>query len=180
MKVLFTVFFLLASAAVTAQVVETAPKAEGGVYNRITGGVLTGERSSLSFQFANGYRFGKHFEAGLGLGFEAYYGDRYVPLFLETRYNFTKGNTTPFVGAMGGYMAGLNQYYTTSRGATVGANIGITHYFTKHFGVTTMLGFRYTQTEERSQYYYIWPGDEPPLVIEEMGRIELRVGIAFR
>jgi hypothetical protein len=179
MKVFFTALLLLASAAVSAQTDMIAPKAEGGVYNRITGGVLTGERTSLSFQFANGYRFGKRFEAGLGLGFESYYGDRYVPLFLETRYNFTKGNTVPFVGAMGGYLAGLNQYYASSRGATVGANIGMTHYFTKHFGVTTVLGFRYTQTEERPQYYMMWPG-EMPLVIEEMGRIELRVGIAFR
>jgi hypothetical protein len=179
MKALFTALALLFSATVMAQTDAPAPKAEGGVYNRITGGVLTGERSSLSFQFANGYRFGKRFEAGLGLGFESYYGDRYVPLFLETRYNFTKGNTVPFVSIMGGYLAGLNQYYASSRGATGGVHIGMTHYFTQHFGVTTALGFRYTQTEERPQYYYIWPGDSP-LVIEEMGRIELRVGIAFR
>lgn len=179
MKSFFIAFSLFAAVAASAQTEVPAPKAEGGVYNRITGGVLTGERSSVSFQFANGYRFGKRVEAGLGLGFESYYGDRYVPLFLESRYNFTKGNTVPFVGVTGGYLAGLNQYYSSTRGATGGVNIGVTHYFTKHFGVTTVLGYRYTQTEKRQQYYYIW-GGEAPLIIEEMGRVELRVGIAFR
>jgi opacity protein-like surface antigen len=146
-------------------------------YGRFTAGVLTGDRSAMSFQFANGVRLG-HFDVGMGLGFERFYTSGYAPLFLESRYNFGNGATNPFVGVTAGYLASLDQYMSKRGGYTFGLNVGMTHHFTKHFGVTTSIGYRFAQTQERDYYYIMWGGEYT--TIRDMHRVEVRVGIALR
>ena len=155
-------------------------KHPSGYYGRATAGVLAGEYSNMSFQFANGFRLGQT-EIGLGLGYESYYGSRFAPMFLESRYHFLrKKSTQPFVGVSAAYLASLNQsyYYNTRNGYSFGGSIGITHYFTKHVGVSSSIGYRYIATQEQQQYMYLM---YPPTIVQrEMHRLELRVGIVFR
>jgi hypothetical protein len=161
-----------------SQTVETpveSPKT--AYYGRFTMGVLAGEYSSMSFQFANGLRLG-HFDVGMGLGFEKFYGSGYAPLFLESRYNFGNGATNPFIGVTAGYLASLDQYLSKRSGYTFGINVGMTHSITKHFGITTSIGYRFAETQERN-YYYIWNGGEST-TIRDMHRVEVRIGIALR
>lgn len=158
------------------------PKKQSGYYGRVTVGVLTGEYSNMSFQFSNGYRFGQT-EVGIGLGYEGSYGGRFAPLFLESRYHLLPGrNTQPFIGISAGYLASLNQsYYYENRdhGYTAGANIGLTHYFTPHFGVSSSVGYRFLFTEQ-VQSFYLMNVYAPMTMQREMHRLEMRIGIVFR
>jgi len=152
-----------------------------GFYNRNTVGVLVGTESSLSFQLSNGYRFKNQLEVGFGFGFERHYYYGYAPIFVESRYHFGKGNTQPFVGIMGGYMAVLNQQNVSGEGYSVGGSIGVTHFFTPHFGVSTSIGYRYLHLKRDNNYYFIWDGGgNGTTVIQELNRIEVRIGIVFR
>jgi hypothetical protein len=158
-----------------------APKnKQNGYYGRVTAGVLTGDYSSMSFQFSNGFRFGQT-EVGIGLGYEGYYGSRFAPLFFESRYYFLRNrNTQPFIGISAGYLASLNQsyYYGDRNGYTGGANIGLTHFFTPHFGISSSVGYRYLFTEQIQSVYLM---DFAPTTLQrEMHRLEMRIGIVFR
>jgi opacity protein-like surface antigen len=153
-----------------------------GYYGRVTTGILTGDYSSRSFQMTNGFRIGQT-DVGFGIGYETYNHIRYAPLFLESRRHFLKGrNTQPFVGITAGYLASLSQnyYYTENRnGFTAGASVGLTHYFTKHLGITSSIGYRYLYAQDNNYYYHmsILP---MPMNLREMHRLEVRIGVAFR
>jgi hypothetical protein len=153
-----------------------------GYYGRVSVGILTKDYSTLSLQVANGISLG-HVDLGLGLGLETHDHSSYVPILVESRYNFGKGTTQPFIGVCGGYLAALGQVnnYDYQGGYTGGANIGITHYFSKHIGITTTLGYRFSHTHNRFPDWVMDPGFYPDYnVIRDMHRFEIRLGIAFR
>src|SRR6476660_8111168 len=78
-------------------------KPKMGYYGRLTTGVLTGNYTSISLQLANGISL-NHVDLGLALGLESHDVGSYVPIMVELRYNFGKGDTNPFIGACGGYL----------------------------------------------------------------------------
>ncbi len=180
-RILLITTVLLSSISAWGQAEEIAPKAKGNYYGRGSVGLLIGDLSSGSAQISNGFSFRNGLDVGLGLGYENYNYSRYAPLFVETRYHFGKRETKPFVGLMTGYMAGLNQY-DRAHGLTAGFQVGITHYFTKHFGITTSLGYRYILARSNNIYYtqlhmYIMP---PQVEDANIHRIEARFGIVIR
>lgn len=174
----FTIILLSSITAFSAFSQTEAPveQPQSGYYGRISAGVLAGNSVSTSLQISNGYRF-KHLEVGIGLGSERHITGRYIPLFLESRYNFGKGNTQPFVGIMAGYSAAVNRYNTPSNGIhfTAGLNIGLTHYFTRHFGMSTVIGYRFTRTD--GYVYDIWNYYNNT---QDMQQLEVRIGMVFR
>lgn len=180
-RILIIAILLLSGLSAWSQVETIAPKVNGGYYGRGSVGLLIGELSSGSAQVSNGYAFGCGLDVGLGLGYENYNYTRFAPVFVETRYNFGKRETKPFVGLMGGYMAGLNQY-NNAKGFTAGLQVGITHYFTKHFGISTSVGYRYVMTESTNIYYtqlhYFAP--YPYMENQNIHRIEARFGVVIR
>jgi opacity protein-like surface antigen len=153
-----------------------------GYYGRVTTGILIGDYASRSFQLTNGFRIGQT-DVGFGIGYEVYDLVRYAPLFLESRHHFLKGmKTQPFVGITAGYMASLNQYansYGDRNGFTAGVGVGLTHYFTKHLGITSSIGYRYVYAQDQNYYYHtsILP---VPTSRTELHRVEVRIGLAFR
>ncbi len=159
---------------------QTTETSKIGYYARGSAGILTGETSSISFQMSNGISIG-HVDLGLGIGLEVHDQSGYAPILLESRYNFGKGTTQPFVGIFGGYLSAMNSYYTYNGGYTVGATAGIAHYFSKHIGITTAIGYRYSRTSNdfpawnhtHEWYYY---GQN---VIHDRNRLELRVGLVI-
>jgi hypothetical protein len=157
------------------------PKAKGGYYGRGSVGLLIGEFASGSAQISNGYSFGNRLDVGIGLGYENYNYERFVPLFLETRYHFGKRETKPFVGLMSGYLAGLNQDFN-AKGFTAGLQFGITHYFTKHFGISSSVGYRYVVTQSTNIYYMDLHTFAPYTTPDNTNihRIEARFGIVIR
>ena len=183
-RIILITALLFSGLSVWSQTENTAtitPKAKGGYYGRGSLGLLIGESSSGSAQISNGYAFGCGLDVGIGLAYENYNYTRFAPLFLETRYHFGKRNTKPFVGLMSGYMAGLNQYYN-ARGFTAGLQVGITHYFTKHFGISSSVGYRYVVTQSTNIYYMDLHTFAPPTTPDNTNihRIEARLGIVIR
>lgn len=179
-RIILITTLLLSGMSAWSQVETIAPKAKGNYYGRASVGLLIGEMSSGSAQLSNGYSFANGLDVGLGLGFENYNYTRFAPLFLETRYHFGKRETKPFVGLMTGYMAGLNQY-DNARGFTAGLQVGITHYFTKHFGISSSLGYRYVVAESWNLYYSLYSfAPYPYLENVNIHRIEARFGIVIR
>jgi hypothetical protein len=154
-----------------------------GYYARVSVGVLTGDLSTVSVLASNGISMGR-IDLGLGLGLEGHDFRGYAPIMIESRYHLTNGVTQPFIGIGGGYLAALNNYYNDYRGGyTAGANIGMTHYLTKHIGITTTLGYRFSYTH---LYVTNWASVQPsyystdPNLVRNMHRVEFRVGMAFR
>ncbi len=177
--ILITTLLLLGFSA-WSQTEEIAPKVKGNYYGRGSVGLLMGEMSSGSAQISNGYAFSRGLDVGVGLAYENYNYTRFAPIFVETRYNFGKRETKPFVGLMGGYMAGLNQY-NNARGFTAGLQAGITHYFTKHFGISTSVGYRYVMTESTNVYTQLHLfAPYPAMQNANIHRIEARLGIVIR
>lgn len=177
MKQFILLFFLIGSGILLAQR-DSVSSGNLPIYGRFNFGILTGERASASLQMVSGMRFGKHFETGMGFGFENHYYSGYAPLFAEARYVLGKGESQPFIDVMGGYMASLNQFQTGNGGYTIGSHIGVTHYFTKHFGITATIGYRYVQLNNR--YYYLWNESSQQYMTYHLNRFEMRIGIAFR
>lgn len=163
-----------------SQVDSIAPKVKGNYYGRGSLGLLVGEFASGSAQLSNGYSFRNGLDVGLGLGYENYNYERFVPLFIETRYNFGKRETKPFVGLMAGYMAGLQRFNPNVKGFTTGLQLGVTHYFTKHFGITTSLGYRYSLMRSTILYYLEVHVPNPPVEYETIHALEARFGIVIR
>lgn len=179
-RIILLTTLLITGLSAWSQVEEIAPKAKGNYYGRGSVGLLIGEFASGSAQISNGYAFGNGLDFGIGLGYENYNYERFVPLFLETRYHFGKRETKPFVGLMSGYMAGLQRYNSNVKGFTAGFQLGVTHYFTKHFGITTSLGYRYSMLQSTVLYYLEVHVPNPPIENENIHRIEARFGIVIR
>jgi hypothetical protein len=179
-RVLLIAVLSLFGVSAWSQVDSIAPKVKGNYYGRGSVGLLVGEFASGSAQLSNGYSFGNGLDVGIGLGYENYNYQRFAPLFLETRYHFGKRETKLFVGLMSGYMAGLQRYNSNVKGFTAGFQFGVTHYFTKHFGITTSLGYRYSMLQSTILYYLEVHVPNPPVENENIHRIEARLGIVLR
>lgn len=146
---------------------------KSGFYNKTSVGVLGGAQISGSLNVVNGYAFNEHFEAGFGLGIESFVWDPYIPVFLEGRFNFLTGRTRPYVSATAGYEVPLIDIGNMLGGLTTGAEIGMTHYFAQHVGISTSIGYRFLYLKERS-----WWDDS--FISREMHRFEVRLGFVFR
>lgn len=150
---------------------------KGYFYGRGSVGLLVGNLSSGSIRLSSGYHFRFGLEAGIGMGFETFY-DRYTPLFTELRYNFGKKQTQPFVGIMGGALIQLNQNYVNSAVGTFGVQIGMTHFFSKHIGLSTSVGYRYADLNQG--IYYLYPHFAPEPYTISNHRAELRIGLMLK
>jgi hypothetical protein len=154
----------------------------------VNGGYLAGNEIRSMFHVKNGFSFGNHFDAAIGVGLESYYSGRFVPLFLEGRYTVLNRKTSPFVAISGGYLQGVGQqnqyYYQTnsrlSKGFSTGAKVGIKHQFSKSISMITSFGYRYSYTENPELMYYILPYPNQEAEISyNMNRFELAIGFIF-
>ncbi len=138
-------------------------------------GLLGGPgRGSFSGQLVQGYAFSRHWQAGVGLGFETAAFNSYVPVFAEGKFNWLNKATSPFVKLMGGYMVPMN--FTQSNGGfTLGAALGYTIYLSHRLGLTTSLGYRFARLVERNNWW--WDEFE---TIRQLNRFEVRFGLTFR
>jgi hypothetical protein len=146
-----------------------------GFYNRTSLGVIGGDFFSPSLHIVNGYSFNSHWEAGFGLGVEAFtWNGGYVPLFLEGRYTLLEGRTSPFVSVMAGYEMPTRSWSSNKGGFTTGLQLGMTHYFSDHVGIVTSIGYRFAYLEEENMW---WDDFE---TIRLANRYEIRFGFVFR
>jgi hypothetical protein len=145
-----------------------------GFYNRTSLGVLGGSEIGGSVRTVNGYSFNRHWEIGLGLGLESFTWTPYIPIFLEGRYSLFTGATRPFVSAHAGYELPLRDLEFNKGGLTTGLDLGVTHYFSNHIGISTSAGYRFAILKANSQWW------EDFSTISQINRFEIRLGLVFR
>jgi len=149
------------------------------IYSFVTGGIMPAQVFSSSLHIINGYRFNKHWQAGVGVGTVNIANRGYLPMFLHGQFNFTKSASTPFISAMAGYAMSLSNN-KDEWGVTAGVQIGINQFFSDHLGLSTSIGYRYGYFKEKN--FNMWVGI--PLLeyytIREINRLELRIGLVFR
>lgn len=150
-----------------------------GFYNRFDVGILGGSAASRSFNIVNGYRINAHWSAGLGLGIEEFYWNRYIPTYLEGNYNLLKKSTSPWLSVMAGYEIPTISSNGTNRGGfTYGGKVGFSYFIGKHIGITTSIGYRYAHLQAET----FWTGwDLPPITtVTDINRYEFRFGMIFK
>ncbi len=145
-----------------------------GFYNRINTGILGGSDVSLSFQIINGYKFNENWNVGLGLGTENFFGNGYIPLFLESDYAILKQSTTPFLSVMTGYELPIQSFGQLKGGITFGGKIGFDYFVREHVGISTSIGYRYGRLVERSNFW------DDFKTISIVNRYEFRIGVVFK
>ena len=88
----------------------------------------------IGIQTINGYQFCSLLNTGIGIGFDNYKYDNFIPLFLDIRSNFIKGIISPFIVCDIGY-----SFLVTKNTYTIYNNTGysiyngvITYYYDKY------------------------------------------------
>lgn len=145
-----------------------------GFYNRTSLGVLGGSEIGISLRTVNGYSFNRHWEAGFGLGIDRFVWTPYIPIFLEGRYSFFTGATRPFISAHAGYELPLRNLEFNKGGLTTGLDLGVTHYFSNHVGISTSAGYRFAILKETNWWW------DDFVTISQISRFEIRLGLVFR
>lgn len=173
---------LLSVTAIQAQT-EAVEKKERLVNytSRYSAGFLGGEAFSSSFLTSHGISISKHFETTVVLGLEKYYYRRYVPILLDFQYNILKGNTTPYIKIIGGYLVDVERNGIPLKEFpcyTLGGGLGVRTKLSNKFSLFTEIGYRYTKLE-REQYYY-WDFWQGTVIETHANRLELRVGIGIK
>lgn len=159
-----------------ARIDKYQPKVSGkGIYLRAESGVVGGNQISPSIQFINGYTFNPHFDLGLGVGFESFWWDWYVPITANFRWNMVKDKWyTPFIDVTAGYEMPLGNFDNLKGGFTSGAKLGITKNISHRFAFSTSAGYRFAVTKEE---HWNW---QDFVTIREMHRFELKFGLTFK
>jgi hypothetical protein len=145
-----------------------------GFYNRTSLGILGGSEIGYSLRTVNGYSFNRHWEVGLGVGIDRFLWTPYIPIFAEGRYSLFTGATRPFVSAHAGYEMPLRNFEFNKGGLTTGLDLGVTHYFSKHLGISTSAGYRFALLKENSMWW------DDFTTISQLNRYEIRLGLVFR
>lgn len=150
-------------------------------------GFMGGKQNTMSLMLINGYQFKNHLSAGAGFGIEKF-DEQVIPVFGDVRYNFLKGNITPFVYLQAGYSWPLGKstkgdLTEVKGGALINPGIGLRMNFTTHNALIFSLGWRYQEIRSHYEYYY-YGGPYP---LNDNGydrtdfyhRIAVRVGFVF-
>ncbi|MBL4625458.1 MAG: hypothetical protein JKY42_10010 [Flavobacteriales bacterium] len=123
-----------------------------------------GSQLSSGTKIQGGYKFKDKFYLGVGSGIEGF-EQRYIPLFIETRFNISTRATLPYIFFYGGYnfYSGNrgnrsstyyydqwgNGYYVEGEydgGPLCAVGIGMTRHFNSNIGLGFQLGYRYQRT----------------------------------
>lgn len=145
-----------------------------GFYNRTSIGILSGESFDASLRVVNGFALNRHWELGLGLGLESMRWDGYIPVFLEARYAVFKGSTRPYLGVHAGYEMPVRNMQFDKGGFSGGVEFGVTNYFSRHIGISTSIGYRYSYMVQKNSWW------DDFVTTTQMNRFEIRLGFVFR
>lgn len=184
MKKLIGFFFMLFSICAMAQ------KTKPAFVASVQGGLLEGEAGS-AFQLKAISGFQKQaWSAGIGVGLD-YYHTRSLPLFLDLRKSFGKGEKAPFVYANGGYhfpwLKTEEQEWNdveTKGGLYIDAGIGYAFPAFKNTKLFFSAGYsqkNYSKVSGYPMYIDIFPQPTMPKIISEyrLRRFSIQTGLRF-
>ena len=159
-------------------------------YNATSIGIMpindkTGPTNMLTI--VNGVQFNNRISVGLGFGIEktSYWYKKDLPLFIEGRYAFTQKPNSLYISMMTGYLLSFdNQNRNDNYGITAGASLGINIFASKHVGISTSLGYRYSHVVGQTNDFY-WNSFAPGGCLDlnkqvDLNRFELKVGFIIR
>jgi hypothetical protein len=194
LSILFLFVFGLSDVLWAQDEVQITPKFRPAYFCEISTGMLSVGDFKGFAHVKNGFSLSPHLDLSFGLGVEGHTTGRYLPIFLEGRYNFFKGKTRPFVAVNAGYLQVIedwtyNNWNTENNkhlGFTGTGRIGVQHQFASGLSIVSSVGYRFTrvQYEQRNDVWLPWP--EVPVepnattMIHHMNRFELSVGLIFK
>ena len=184
MRKLIGFFFMLFSICATAQ------KTKPSFVASVQGGLLEGEAgSAFQLKAVNGFQR-QSWSAGIGVGVD-YYHTRSLPLFLDLRKSFGKGEKTPFVYANGGYhfpwlKTGEQEWNDVDVKGGMYMDVGIGYAFpafknTKLFFSAGYSQKNYSRVSNYPVYIDIFPQPPMPKIISEyrLRRFSIQTGLRF-
>lgn len=179
-----------------------------GYFNNSAIGILVGTNrynamvNNFSLHTVNGYMVNPHLQAGIGLGLEVIQKRIFFPLFADVRYNFKKGDFSPFIGTQVGVTfrdfekrgyfpcyyndCSRSRYITTQPypsdndmdgGLMASLQLGIKHYVNNGFGYTVSIGYR--MQELLGYGFREWDYFEIEKEINYLHRLDLKIGVVF-
>ncbi|MBD3637993.1 MAG: hypothetical protein HUJ25_11615 [Crocinitomicaceae bacterium] len=151
------------------------PKVSGkGVFLRAEFGIAGGSQISPSVLFVNGYSFDSHWDLGLAVGYEHFWGWGYVPILVNGRYNILNNHITPYVDILAGYEMPLSDWDNNKGGLSTGARLGVTRYFGNRLGFSTSLGYRFAYLKETNWWW------DDNVTLRVINRFELKFALTFK
>ena len=149
-------------------------------------GFMGGDENTMSLMLINGYQFKNRISVGAGFGIEKF-KEQVIPVFADVRYNFLKGEITPFVYLQAGYSYPLGKSAAGNTtdikgGALINPGIGLRLNFTTHNALIFSLGWRYQEIRSHYTNFYYWGGpvyDNGYDRTDFYRRIAVRVGFVF-
>ncbi len=124
------------------------------------GGQLSNEtfvyKSGIHVQYTAYRAFSSRVLYGLGIGFEQFDNERFIPLFASFQGLLKKKDHTPFLTAQLGYAVGINRGYPTYEGYQFNGGIlfspGIGYRFSMGDRMAALMGIHYKHQFARSSY----------------------------
>jgi len=151
-------------------------------------GFLGGNDNNLSLMLTNSWQFKNRISVGAGFGIEKF-GYQVMPVYADVRYNFLKGNISPFIYMQGGYAFPLGSskeeenYKETNLegGGLLNPGIGLQFNFSKRNALIVSLGWRYQELHKKWEYtYWYYSADDQSYEgIDFYRRIAIRIGFIF-
>ena len=157
-----------------------------GYFNRTDLGALIGSGNDnnaiFSIQMVNGYKFGKRYYPGVGIGLE-FYEQAVVPVFADFTYSLGAGRVIPFLRGSLGYSIPLEDpqeqwgTLTDNRGGFLyAAGVGTSIRTGLSSALVISLVYRYQSL--KAIYTEEWT-DEVLNIEKQFNRIALRIGFIF-
>lgn len=172
----------------TVAPVEQKPVSPSGYYGLIElgYGMQVGDKGYDigKFNFINGYRFSPHFSAGIGVGLRYYAYDVFeenffgysdlietggIPVFLDLRAHFSKGNVSPYLVLNAGFTFD-SQMFEPNLMISPGAGVKIKVSRKSSF----LVGISYDIQE-----YTLYDFEQESLLDEKLTNVSLNLGFSF-
>ncbi len=111
--------------------------------------LTSGGGSLYGIRYINALRTSQNFSIGLGTGINSGSGATQIPIFLDMRANFSKGNVTPFWLLNTGYCLGLSNTISTGM---LGSGFGVKVFIAPAIAWHINLGYELQVTTTSNSY----------------------------
>jgi hypothetical protein len=122
-----------------------------GVGKKQVGSNLSVPNKDYSFgiRTINGYQANSNFSVGIGIGFDKYEKESFMPITFDLRYSILSGKVSPIVIANFGYSVGLNDY---AGGPIINPSIGFRIFISKSIAYLFSIGYKWQSREYYALY----------------------------
>lgn len=189
-----TVFFLLiiVNQNIDAQDFHRIPANKSRYFLELNGGIFFAKTSRIPFgQIKNGFSINRNLDLAVVNGLEQHQSGLYLPITMETRFNFGTKKFKPFVALSGGYLQILKEsdilrnpdVKRKHSGWSGGMRLGAHYPISSKISLVSSLGYRFNSTKyDNHEIYFIecFTPRPPQTISHLMHSFELSIGLIFR